>query len=181
MKKTAAILATACAATFAYGQGTLLIENVNGAKIIPIFLANGTDQVKGPTFSAALQSGGAQVGDVYNFASNGRFTSVAGVVVPGTKEGGTATGLTLQVWDNTTGGSYSAATLKGTSAAFDNPLGGGTTPPPKLINLQSFSLAGTGPGTVPGPTPGPTNTIPEPSTVALGVLGAAALLFRFRK
>jgi len=43
MKKTVAIIATACAASFAYGQGTVLVENVNGAKIIPIFLSNGTD------------------------------------------------------------------------------------------------------------------------------------------
>jgi len=126
------------------------------------------------------------VGGIYPFAANGRFTSGAGVEVPGTKEGGTATGLTLQVWDNTTGANYNGATVKGTSPSFDNPLGGGTTPPPKLINLPTFALSGTatpgtaGPGTTPGPvTPG--TTIPEPSTIALGVLGAAALLFRFRK
>jgi hypothetical protein len=178
MKKTAAIIAAACAATFAYGQGTLLVENVNGAKIIPIWLADGTTQVKGPTYSAALQFGGAQVGDVYPFAANGRFTSGAGVSVPGTKEGGTASGLTLQVWDNSGGATYAAASVKGTSTAFDNPLGGGTTPPPKLINLPSFNLSGTA---TPGQTPTPGTAIPEPSTVALGVLGAAALLFRFRK
>src|SRR5262245_11230680 len=120
MKKTVAIIATACAASFAYGQRTVLIENVNGAKIIPIFLTDGTTQVKGADYKAALQFGGAQVGGEYAFAANGRFTSGSGVTVPGTKEGGSASGLTLQVWDTRSGATYAAATIKGTSPSFDN-------------------------------------------------------------
>jgi len=185
MKKTLAIIATACAASLAYGQGTVIIENVNGAKILPINLADGS-QAKGPNYSAGLWYKGAQVGSWYTLAANGRFTSGGGVEVPGTTAAGTAEGLTVRAWDTTTGASYDAATLKGESTPFSNPLGGGTTPPPKLINMPTFALSGTaGPGPVtpgpvtPGPTPGP--VIPEPSTVALGILGAAALLLRFRK
>lgn len=180
MKKTLAIIATACAASLAYGQGTVIIENVNGAKILPINLADGS-QAKGPNYQAGLWYKGAQVGTWYTFAANGRFTSGGGVDVPGTTAAGTADGLTVRAWDTTSGASYDAATIKGESTAFSNPLGGGTTPPPKLINMPSFALSGSGPGTdgPVGPTPGP--VIPEPSTVALGVLGAAALLLRFRK
>lgn len=42
MKPKLAILAGVFGAAFANGQGTLLIENVNGSKIIPIFLWDGT-------------------------------------------------------------------------------------------------------------------------------------------
>lgn len=118
------------------------------------------------------------MGGEYRFANNGRFTSGSGITVPGTKEGGTASSLSLQVWDTRTGGNYAAATVKGTSLLFDNPLGGGTTPPPKLVNLPSFNLAAgmSEPGSLDGPT-----GIPEPSTIALGIVGTAALLFGFKK
>jgi hypothetical protein len=177
MKKIVAIIATACAASFAYGQGTVLLENVNASgKIIPIFLSDGTTQVKGADYKAALIFGGAQQGGDATFANNGRFAA-GSVTIAGTKEGGTAAGLSLQVWDTKSGATYAAATVKGASAPFDNPLGGGTAPPPKLVNLQSFNLSGG--GGQPVPQPGP--VIPEPSTIALGVLGAAALLLRVRK
>jgi hypothetical protein len=44
-------------------------------------------------------------------------------------------------------------------------LGGGTLPPSNLTGLTGFNVP----------------VVPEPSTLALGVLGAAALLFRRRK
>jgi hypothetical protein len=185
MKKTAAIIAVACAASFAYGQGTILMDNLIGAKLTPIYLPGGTDPVKGADYKAALLFGGSQVGNTLPFDNNGRFKDTVPIVLTGVKEGGTATGLLLNVWDSKTGADYAGATLKGQSAPFDNGTGGGTTPPLKLVGLQSFSLAGTGPAT-PG-TPGPTTpgtqpgVIPEPSTIALGLLGAAGLFFRFRK
>jgi hypothetical protein len=178
MKPQIAIVAALFATAFAYGQGTVLIENVNGAKIIPIYLSDGTTQVKGADYKAALIFGGAQVGAEYPFANNGRFTSGSGVTIPGTKESGTAPGLTLQVWDTRSGGTYASAAIKGTSAAFDNPLGGGTTPPPKLVNLPSFNLSGFS-GPLDGPVSG--SIVPEPSTIALGIAGIAALLLQFRK
>jgi len=184
MKISVAILATVGAVSFAYGQATVLVDNRNGSKITPIFLADGTTEIKGPTYSAALIFNGAQVGDAYPFQANGRFASGVGVSLPGVAEGATANGLILHAWDNTTGATYDAATLKGASAAFNNPTGGGTTPPPSLTGLQSFNISGTaGPATTPGPGSGPGTSpgVPEPSTIALGVLGAAALLLRVRK
>ena len=44
-------------------------------------------------------------------------------------------------------------------------LGGGATPPANMIGMQAFQL----------------RQVPEPSTIALAALGAAALLFRRRK
>lgn len=176
MKISVAILAAVGAVSFAYGQATVLVDNRNGSKITPIYLSDGTTQLKGPDYSASLIFNGAQVGDVYPFQANGRFASGVGVSLTGVAEGATANGLIVHAWDNRTGATYDAATIKGASAPFSNPTGGGTTPPPSLTGLQSFNLAGGG-GPV-TPTPG---VIPEPSTIALGALGAAALLFRVRK
>ena len=103
MKKTLAIIATACAAaSFAYAQtGAVIIENVSGAKILPINLSDGT-QVKGADYKAGLWYKGAQVADWYAFANNGRFTSGGGVDVPGTKAGDTVQ-VNVRAWDTRSG------------------------------------------------------------------------------
>jgi hypothetical protein len=177
MKIKSAIIATFISSAVSYGQGTLgtlRIENMNGAGIIPIYLADGTTQVKGADYVATLIWNGGQVGEAYPFGAEGRFTSGTGILMPGTTEGGTATGLTLRVWDTRDGGvSFDAARINGTSQPFDNPVGGGATLPPTLINLQSFNLSLN--------TALPATLIPEPSTIALGIVGMAALQFRFRK
>src|SRR5262245_9977773 len=127
MKIKAAIIATFIASAVAYGQGTLVIENVKGSQITPIYLLpwpgwpSALPLVKGPGFHAALyQSTGAQIGGEYAFDINGRFTSVVSIEVPGTTPGGTAQGLVLRVWDTSTGSNYGVATIKGSSPAFDN-------------------------------------------------------------
>jgi hypothetical protein len=71
------------------------------------------------------------------------------------------------------GASYETATqFIGESAPVNiaglggvNPTTGAIVPTPDLSGLQSFNL----------------RVVPEPSTIALGVLGAAALLYRRRK
>lgn len=90
---------------------------------------------------------------------------------------GAAGNFQMFVWDNTSGNFADPASAllawkAGTIAAgFSNPvalssLGGGIITPPNLSGLQSFSIY----------------TIPEPSTMALAGLGAAAMLiFRRRK
>jgi len=83
----------------------------------------------------------------------------------------------VRVWDNK-GGTIltwqqvldpaNAGVARGWSDVFtiNAPLGGGTDLPPTLIGLQSFQLF----------------TVPEPSVIALGVLGAGCLfLLRRRK
>lgn len=177
MKKALAIIAATCAASYAYGQGTIAVENVGAAGIIPIYLDGGVTQVKGDPYKAALWLGGAQIGAEVAFKSNGRFAG-GSAEVAGVALGGIAKGLTLQVWDSSQG-NYAAAKVKGTSIAFDSdPLGGGSTPPPKLANLKSFNLEPAGSGPVTGPV---ATVVPEPSTIALGALGAALLLFRSRR
>jgi hypothetical protein len=62
------------------------------------------------------------------------------------------------------GEDHSANLTFGISNPVTLTLGGGTILPPDMIGLQGFEVA-----------------IPEPSTIALGVLGAAVLLIRRRK
>jgi hypothetical protein len=82
------------------------------------------------------------------------------VTVPGFAPG-TSAPLVFRAWE-TSAGSYEAATIKGESRA-SIALGGGLLPPTNLVGLQGFVM------------------VPEPSTITLGVLGAAALLLRRRK
>jgi len=173
------------AGTFvAFGQGQINLDNLLSTGLVPVTLPGGATAV-GSQFMASVLNGSTVLG-TGPFASQttgpraGRFNlglvEVAGVAV------GAKAKLTVQVWDSTTGADYSKATLKGTSAVFETAALGGNNPgdplAPKLDGLQTFALASTGPV-----TPGPTTTpaVPEPSTIALGALGAAALVLRFRK
>src|SRR5262245_54187510 len=168
------LLGAFAASSLAYGQGTLVIENkgkIQGTEFtIWIYQQDGTG-VTGPAYHATLMFNGARVGGEYPFDRNGRFSTGTEVIIPGTTEGGVTSGLALRVWDTRTGSSFETALYKGSSPIFDNPLGGGLTPAPTLVNLPSFSLHLYPPG----------GTVPEPSTIALSVAGTAALLFRFRK
>jgi len=75
------------------------------------------------------------------------------------------------VWDSTTGSSYESATVRGQSAVFTfvQRFAGGGSPPPitsdtQLLQMHGFAI------------------VPEPSAIALSVLGVAGLLlFRRRK
>lgn len=90
------------------------------------------------------------------------------IVVPGSSPGDTASLMMLAF--STSAGSYEAAkagldTLWGESAPFTIILGGGSLPPSNLAGLQGFTLQG---GVI----------VPEPSTLALAMLGAAGLLLK---
>jgi hypothetical protein len=63
------------------------------------------------------------------------------------------------------GATYDASTSKGQSLPFSIAIGGGLNPPAPLTGLTGFTV----------------NAVPEPSVIALGVLGAAALALRRRK
>ena len=83
-------------------------------------------------------------------------------------------------WSISTGAlTYDAALASGlgytgaSTIASGYPLGGAAALPPLTF--------GTGPGQVQGFTLTPNVVVPEPSTIALGLLGAAALFFRRRK
>ena len=165
MKKLVTLIALSGAVS-ALGQGDLALDTQTGTKPIAIYSDAAGTVLVNDTFKGQVFYGAKALGAETAFTAKGRFN--AGVVTIGdVAPGGSAKGLTLSV---------KGPTAEGVSAAFNsNPLGGvdasGTpVPTPKLVGLQSFNLKPSGAG-----------VIPEPSTIALGVLGAAALFFRSRK
>ncbi|MGV3772054.1 MAG: PEP-CTERM sorting domain-containing protein [Verrucomicrobiales bacterium] len=89
------------------------------------------------------------------------YTVPVEVAVPGVAPG-VAANLVFRAYE---GSSFETASVKGETAPFSVILGGGLLPAANLDALTGQSLT----------------LVPEPSTIALGVLGAAALLFRRRK
>jgi PEP-CTERM motif len=97
------------------------------------------------------------------------------VAIPGLAQGQIAT-LQIRVWDNE-GGSItswaqvlaSSTTARGATPPFDSPaLGGMGVPgadPPLMTGWTSFNIS----------------AVPEPSVIALGLLGVGAMLLRLRR
>jgi len=180
MKKLIASVLTAGATLAAFGQGEILLDNFTSA-LIPIHLADGVTTAIGNQYKAEVFKsdstgafvalvGSATFDPALTGARAGRFNG-GKAVVPGVAPNTAAT-LVVRVWDSTSGDTYDTASVKGKSAPFQSlnlggidPSSGNPLTPPKLVGLASFNLAG----------------VPEPSTIALGALGAAALVLRRRK
>jgi len=181
MKKLIAIAAVVVATIAAQAQGTINFANrVVSSGIDAKVLGTSGAPLDGAGFMAQLYVGGsasslAAVGSPVPFrtgAAAGYVTS--STVTVGSIAGGSAASVAMRAWDASTGASYDAATVRGSSAVLSIVLGGGGSPPAvpaDLTGLTGFSLAGTGPGPA----------VPEPTTVALGLLGAGALFLRRRK
>jgi len=190
MKKIIYVAAFLAASLSAYAQGTVNFNNRPSAALDkPVFDVGGTIRLAGAAFFAQLyaapagspDSALAAIGSPTTFrpvppatTGAGYVVAVGEVAVPGVAPGGTAR-IQMRAWDATFG-SYAAAEAAngkiGKSNIFDvaglggPPASGG--PPgvaPLLNGLEGFSLT----------------QVPEPSTIALGALGIAALLFRRRK
>jgi len=169
-------LGMVAAVSAAYAQGTFNANNnftpagasakafVLGLDGNPLAKANGRVEIlSGGTSLSPNGSAGVAL------TLDGLFF-INGLVAPGAGLGGTAN-LVVRAWDVTTGATYAAATSRGSVNVVISSLGGGTTPPATFGNNSDFKglkLEGGG-------------VIPEPSTVALGALGAAALLFARRR
>jgi hypothetical protein len=145
-----------------------------GSPVIPL------DQENGTPVTATL-AGGAAGSDVVA----GTWSTTAYGVVPGTTGNGSAT-VQVYAWYNDGGTvtSYAAAQGLGYPVGFGptgtatglggpNPTGGPTLTPTSLP-------WGVGAGQTSGNF-NVTSSIPEPSTIALGVMGASAFLLRLRK
>lgn len=87
---------------------------------------------------------------------------------------GSTVDLIVKVWQGSLYATYedalssgNVASLAGQSDPFAYTIPPAGSPPPLLVmgNFQGFNVS----------------PIPEPSTIALGIIGCAALLFRFRK
>lgn len=194
MKKTLFIAVLLAGAVASFAQGTVNFANTVAFSTAATQAANGhTDRLVYWTDNTTGLSGTNWVAQLYYSAGSGvADSSLSAVdstnraffasgsqlgkwqpqtkVLSGVAAGQTAT-LQVRVWDGSIYGTYAAAALAGgatgKSATFDYTVPTGATPPPSAFymeGLQSFTLQ-----------------VPEPSTIALGVLGAASLLIVRRR
>jgi len=173
MKKLLITLAAVLVSASTFGQGTILFNNrVPGQVDAPVSRPDGTGAGAGVNAQLFLVSGGSTY-TALNPATTFRTTSAAAafyvvqppgpVIVPGIGAGQQAT-IVMRIWEGAIGSSYDTAILKCQSNPISITLGGvpatgAPIPDAVLVGLQIFCM-------------------PEPSTMALGLLGAAALLRR---
>jgi hypothetical protein len=177
MKKVLIAIAALAVTTAAFGQGTVNFVNRNTAIGLDakILLPDKTG-VTGADFKADLIAGPAgtaldKLVLVPNSTATFRTGAAAGyingiaVTIPNIGPGAQAT-VAVRAYN---GADYGKGTLFGTSAPITIATGNPTLTPPglptDLVGLQGFSLV----------------LVPEPSTIALVVLGLAGLLIRRRK
>jgi hypothetical protein len=189
MKKLAILTGCLLVSAMAVAQGTVNFANAAAGLNAPVSNAAG-DPCEGTGYWAQLyavvDSSLTAVGDPVNFRTGG----LAGVflggarTIPGVAAGADATvqvrawSANFSSWDAAwaafgsgdasaeTGWSNSNTGMDNLdSATFTVTTGGGTLPAGNLLNLTSFQLA----------------AVPEPSTIALGILAGLALLIRRRK
>lgn len=191
MKKTVAILSFAVAAFAVQAQQTISFQNNNQGTPRLVTWGSSFGALAGQGVKNGTADGASYVAQLFIKAGDGSLTAVGATAnfraattsSPGTWSGGTRTttvalgtdlNLVVRAWD-VSAGSYDAAKAAfgkgyGESAvfAFKDAL---SSPPGAadnfMVNFQGFSLT--------------QNIIPEPSTIALGALGVAGLLFFRRK
>lgn len=180
MKRLLLASAFVAAAATAMAQGTVNFSNFATASGVnaPVFAPGGVTKI-GSAYLGQLYAGPtadslAPVGVATAFkdsAGVGTGYVIGGTVTIASVTAGNNAFIQLRAWEAAGGTSYEAAQAAGkqfgSSTTLTIATGGGGSPPAvpaPLTGLQSFSL----------------QAIPEPSTLALGVLGFAALMLRRR-
>ena len=179
MKKLLVIAAIALSGVCSYAQGTFTLANGAPGVNSPISDSNGALISQTDFWIQAYV--GPQTADAGALTALGapfRANLAAGYfgqgvqAIPGVAAGAVGT-VQIRAWSSTEGAtSYEQAAgiigaQIGTSNLVNVTLAGGQTPPPNLVGLESFQLT-----VVP---------VPEPSVIALAILGGGLLLFRRKK
>lgn len=185
------LLAALCIATVSlHAQGTVSFSNSGLANAYKISYASDGTFISGATFRIGLYAGSAGTAEgalsLVGLATNAAPAAAAGYfnggnpfTVNGLGGAGTAITFQLRAWSLAGGATYEEALASGNPAYFagrstvgTTTLGGGTTPAGVLwtttnpLGVTGFSVA----------------PVPEPSSIALGLLGLGAVaLFRRRK
>jgi hypothetical protein len=177
MKKVlafAAAISMISGSAFAIGAVDLTTYDAAGGAGLPIYyLTSGSLPSGGSDFYAQVLYNGTPIvsttgTSTFAIASDGNFDGGYGDI-PGTTDSQANVSLTLRAWK---GASWATATATGEltwNQTIGTDPGAPTTPSGLNLNIPS-SLVLT-----------PVVTTPEPTTIALGMLGAAALLIRRRK
>lgn len=176
-------LSLVAAMTFVHGQGTVLFQNITPVNA-PVFDERGTSA---PRTQAGLQGAGFQAqlwaaapgGQLQAVGSSVSFltgTSGAGFFIGGTRAipgvaGGGAADIQVRAWRVADGATWQDAFNAGRGFGMSGVVriqatgGGGDPPGPpvQLTGLQSFAL------------------VPEPSTIALGIIGGLGTLLLIRR
>ena len=174
MKKVIIALATLIATVASYGQGTVQFNNRLPASGIDAKILSGGVGISDAAFKAQLYAGpeGTAVSGLkavpgtasFRTGNAAGYISPIDVAIPGIAPGAKAT-IVVRAYNGST---FETSSTFGTSSPITVTLGGAGSPPgpgAELLGLQGFSVA----------------LVPEPSTIALGILGASALLLRRRK
>jgi len=175
MKKTLATIAALMVTMATYGQGTIIFSTRVGTDVdAPVARPDGTGAGAGFTAQLFIVNGTSltAVTPTTPFRTASPAASFYNVD-PGAFAIANTTGgqtVTLRMYAFN-GSAYNSAdtTIVGNSNDISVTLGGGGSPPgvpAELIGLKGFTMH---------------NTVPEPSTIALGVLGLGALLIRRKK
>jgi len=178
MKKLFVTLAAVLVSVSTFGQGTVSFHNRPSTGDARITRPDGTGAGAGFTAQLFLDGSNTALTPTTTFrttsAAAAFFLSPIDVTVPGAAPGTSAT-VYMRVWDSSVA-SWEAAVAANLMRSPDaaqritiaalggvNEQTGAIIPTPDLAGLTGFAL------------------VPEPSTIALGILGAAALLYRRRK
>ncbi len=187
VKRAAIVMVSVSTAVACFGQGQIQFVTFNSDPLKGKVFAPGGTTLLDSTYFGQLLGGTSATGSLSPIGSPVAFLSGAGagiinsstVNIPGTF-GGDAYFYALAAWSSVGGTitTYAAALANSASLLTDSrvagnpvqitlggtPAGGGTPSAPQNSNgFNNFSL------------------VPEPSTVVLGFLGAAALLLRRRR
>jgi hypothetical protein len=176
MKQIALALTALFVAASALAQGTLNFQTkVTGSLDAPVTYggANANSAVMGQLYAAAPGGTLAAIGAPVPFRD--APAAAVGYIIGGTVDAGVAASSSVQVklvaWAASQGATYAEALGKGTGGTGESGVitvitGGGLTPPANLVGLAGFGVSA---------------IVPEPSVVALGLLGAGLLLIRRKK
>lgn len=189
MKKLLVTLSAVAIAFGAFAQGTMSFTTFSTANGVnaKVFNSDGVTALAGSSFLAQLFAASGQNAAVASLQAGTPTTTFRTGTAAGYVNLTTVTfnhiapdsaGFTVQMraWDNSSGlystwaaveAAYFAGQVKGGMSvplSFSGKIGGAQTSPPYLTGLQSFNIA----------------LVPEPSSMALVGLGAAAMLI-FRR
>jgi hypothetical protein len=179
---SAALVASTCVGlsqgVVSFNNRVLADDGVTFLVNAPVFNTDGVTALSGNTFLAGLYAGSSAdslslVGSAVAFRTGTRagYVDISSPdrVIQGVAAGATAF-VQIRAWAASAGATYDAAVASGGLRGFSNTIsvttgGAGNPPslPANLVGLQSFAL------------------VPEPSVIALAVLGAGALFFRRKK
>jgi hypothetical protein len=169
MKKLLIVAICVAGVLSAQAQGLINFLNISGS-VTTVSGALAAGETLGQLWAGTAADSLAAVGDPLAFVGGGTING-GEVAIPGVAGGSTAF-VQLRAWDAASGADYASATIKGESNVATSPAlkTAGALLPAPFLNTDAFQLADVG-----GPV------IPEPSTVALAILGAAGLFIRRRK